>query len=104
MTQTQHVTDVGRMPHAMLTCGMQVLICDGHVVHKHGKGLWYGANMVVVRVMGLCAPKCTNLQPPPGVVTIWQHRAAHLSIIIRVVLPDPLPAVSHLRALPAPPN
>ena len=65
VTQTQHVADVGRMLHAMLACGMQVLICDGHVVHKHGKGLWYGANMVVVRVMGLCAPKCTNLQPPP---------------------------------------
>ena len=63
-TQTQHVTDVHCMRHAMAVCGMRVLICDGHVVHKYGKGLWYGANLVVVRVMGLCAPKCTNLQPP----------------------------------------
>ena len=67
VTQTQHVADVGRMLHAMLACGMQVLICDGHVVHKHGKGLWCSANMFVVRGMGLCAPKYAPMCTPPQV-------------------------------------
>ena len=66
-TQTKHVADVGRMPHGMLTCGMQVLICGGHVVHKHGKGLWCSANMFVVRGMGLCAPKYAPMCTPPQV-------------------------------------
>ena len=73
--RSQHVTDVGRMPHAsmgrmlhaMLACGMQVLICGGHVVHKHGKGLWCSANMFVVRGMGLCAPKYAPMCTPPQV-------------------------------------
>ena len=32
---------------------------------KHGKVLWHSINMVRGRVMGLCAPKCTTVQPPP---------------------------------------
>ena len=66
-TQTQHVTDVHCMRHAMAVCGMRVLICDGHVVHKHGKGLWCSANMFVVRGMGLCAPKYAPMCTPPQV-------------------------------------
>ena len=72
-TTTQHMTYVDRMPHEMITCGMQVSTCDGCAVGKHGKGLWCGAGMCGHMCSPICAPKCTNLCPPPSVVPMWQN-------------------------------
>ena len=103
-TTTQHMTYMDRMPHKMIQCGMQVSTCDGCAVGKHGKGLWCGAGMCGHMCSPMCAPKCTNLCTPPKCGANMAKYVAHLGVVIRAALPDPLPAVSHLDVLPAPPN